>query len=196
MTRTLRWSIIALFAIFLILFINLSTGTTKAAADIDWIDVAGEGGTSILMAVWWWVLLAARPAGKVSNFIISGIFLLFLGSLQDTLDEFVNTLAYGFSLPDAESIMMPLGMFLLTLGLLFWKEEQKVIDNLLLSREGYFRDHRTVDSLTHLADIRYLKNNITMAFERSKNSQQPLTLLLIDLDDFHSINRRFGFKEG
>ena len=48
MTALHRWSIAAIVATGLcILILNLAVGALKPAADIAWLDIAGEGGAAL-----------------------------------------------------------------------------------------------------------------------------------------------------
>lgn len=75
--------------------------------------------------------------------------------------------------------------------------------------EGMYRDvtqrknlerelHRlaTTDMLTGMANRRSFLEVAEAAFQRAQESQLPLTLLMLDLDHFKSINDRFGHLEG
>ena len=52
------------------------------------------------------------------------------------------------------------------------------------------------DALTELANRRYFDERLTREAERSRISGQAMSLLMIDLDDFKSVNDRFGHLIG
>ena len=39
-------------------------GETKVIADVNWLDVLGEGGSALAIAVWLVMILRSRPAGR------------------------------------------------------------------------------------------------------------------------------------
>jgi len=54
----------------------------------------------------------------------------------------------------------------------------------------------TTDSLTGLFNYRYFKDILSNEIQRSIRSSKPLSLILIDLDHFKSINDRWGHEAG
>jgi len=194
--RNKAWLITGIISSQCMLIANLLIGTLKPYDQYEWTDIFGESGGTILLFSWLWVLLSSRPSGRVSNFLISGLLLLFLSSLQDTFDEFIKIPLNFNWLSNLESIFLVTGMILLTVGLFIWHKEQEIVSKQLSRREKFFRDHRVIDDVTKLADIRYLKQQLQLFAEHSRQNQQPFSLLLVDIDDFHKINRNFGFDEG
>ena len=63
-------------------------------------------------------------------------------------------------------------------------------------RERVFREHRLFDKLTPLGGADYLRRQLDLGLTQSHSEQQPLSLVVIDLDDFDSINQRYGNAEG
>jgi diguanylate cyclase (GGDEF)-like protein len=61
-------------------------------------------------------------------------------------------------------------------------------------RERLFRDHRSFDRITQLANADYLRRQIHL--EQERNPQQPCALILLDVNQFHLINRKYGQREG
>jgi diguanylate cyclase (GGDEF)-like protein len=52
------------------------------------------------------------------------------------------------------------------------------------------------DGLTRLHNHRYFQDRLRMEGRRCERSQDPLTLLLLDIDDFKSLNDRYGHAVG
>ena len=174
----------------------LSLGEIKPTAIWDWTDIAGEGGSALLVLLWTALMLKSRPAGRVTNLLFVGLACLFLSLWMDTLDEIV-------ALPEAwvwdhwlESAPMPIGFVLLTIGIYHWHREQLAINAQMVNRERYFREHRHFDKVTPLADAGYLRSQLVQALPRSVAAQEPLSMLTIDLDDFNRVNARYGHQEG
>ena len=91
---------------------------------------------------------------------------------------------------------MPVGMILLTIGIYHWHREQLAISAQMEKRERLFREHRLFDKLTPLGSADYLKRQLVDSLDESIRQQQPLSLLVLDLDNFASINQNFGHAEG
>ena len=52
------------------------------------------------------------------------------------------------------------------------------------------------DALTDLPNLRYLRTHVPQELARSRRDKAPLTLMMIDLDSFKSINDSFGHNAG
>lgn len=178
----------------LVLF--LAAGDIKSSAQLSWADIIGEGGTAALALVWIVLVLKSRPAGLVTRLLATGLGCLFFSWWVDTLDEFIQ-------LPESvvwdhwlESIPMPVGMMLLTLGIYHWHREQLAINSQMRKREKLFREYRLFDKVTPLGGADYLRPQLDLALQRARQQHQPLSLLMLDLNDFSAINQRFGLEEG
>lgn len=178
------------------LILYLWAGEPKPATSIAWTDVIGEGGSAVLALAWIFLVLKSRPAGRVTTLLVSGLGCLFFSWWVDALDEFI-------ALPDAvnwdhwlESVPMPVGMLLLTLGIYHWHHEQLVISEQMAKREKLFREHRLFDKVTPLGGADYLRQQLALALPLARQEQQPLSLVVLDLNHFARINDQYGFAEG
>lgn len=178
------------------LLLFLAAGDLKPVDELAWTDIIGEGGTAALALAWIVLVLRSRPSGRVTHLLVAGLGCLFFSWWVDTLDEFIQ-------LPDTilwdhwlESIPMPIGMLLLTLGIYHWHREQLIISAQMAKREKLFRDYRLFDKVTPLGGADYLRQQLDIALQQARQQQQPLSLLMLDLTDFSAINRRYGFAEG
>ncbi|MEZ2745672.1 GGDEF domain-containing protein [Halopseudomonas bauzanensis] len=178
------------------LLLHLLAGEIKPVAGWDWLDIAGEGGSAILLLTWLGLLLKSRPAGYVTNLLFMGLACLFFSLFMDSVDEFV-------ALPDAvtwdgwlESGPMPIGFILMTLGIFHWHQEQLAINEQMRNRERLFREHRQFDKLTPLGDANYLRTQLQLALGEAADKRQPVSLIMLDMDAFSRINREYGQAEG
>lgn len=178
------------------LLIYLAAGQLKPWADINWMDVLGEGGTAAIWFGWLIMLLRARPAGRVTRLLAVGLCCLSFSMWMDMLDEFIRLPAEAIWDNWLETAPMPVGMLLLTLGVYHLHREQQAISAQMSKREQLFREHRLFDSLTPLSGAQYLRQHLRQALEQAEEEQQPLSLVAIDLDDFSQINQRYGQEEG
>lgn len=178
------------------LLLHLACGDLKAVSEWEWLDIVGEGGSALLALVWLGLVLKSRPAGRVTNYLALGLSCIFFSWWIDSLDEFIR-------LPDSitwdhwlESGPMPVGMILLTIGIYHWHREQLAISAQMEKRERLFREHRLFDKLTPLGGADYFKRQLASTLEDSARRQQPLSLLVLDLDRFAAINHDYGHAEG
>jgi diguanylate cyclase (GGDEF)-like protein len=69
-------------------------------------------------------------------------------------------------------------------------------NQLLQENEKRYRELSIVDDLTHLYNSRHFYHQLKMEIDRADRYGQPLTLLLLDLDDFKTFNDAYGHIEG
>jgi len=178
--------------VFLLIYASL--GEPKSLANWNWMDILGEGGTALMSALWVMLVLTSRPSGHVTFLLAGGLLAIALGAWVDSLDEF-------FIIPKTqlwdnwlESLLMPGGMLTLTVGLYFWRQEQFSLNDHMRKRERLFREHRAFDRITQLANADYLRRQIRL--EQARSPEQPSALILLDVNQFHQINREYGQAEG
>jgi len=65
--------------------------------------------------------------------------------------------------------------------------KRKESEALLQERESRYRELSIIDDLTQLYNSRYFYHQLKMEIDRVDRYGQPLTLLLLDLDDFQTV---------
>lgn len=193
MSNVIRHALLigALLGAFAFLFVG--AGMVIPVAEWDWVDIASEGGTSLLAALWCLIVLSSRPDGLVTRLLSGGLACIMLGSWADCLDEVVDVDKAALWDNALESLL-PLGMLVLTVGMAYWRLEQATLSDHMRKRERLFRNHRPFDRITQLADAAYLREQLRL--ESRRNDGQGCALVLFDIDEFHRINREHGQAEG
>jgi diguanylate cyclase (GGDEF)-like protein/PAS domain S-box-containing protein len=74
-------------------------------------------------------------------------------------------------------------------------ESKKAEDDLRESRQKYW-ELSIIDDLTRLYNARYFYAQLEKEIERSNRYEQPLTLLMLDLDKFKDFNDTYGHVQG
>jgi len=74
--------------------------------------------------------------------------------------------------------------------------ERRRAEEALRQSEERYRNLSLVDSLTGLFNTRSLHERLQAEVERANRYQRPLSLLVLDCDNFKRINDRFGHLEG
>lgn len=177
-----------------LLLLYAAIGEAKPMSDWRAIDLIGEGGTAAMAAAWMWIVLESRPAGRVTLLLALGLAALALGSWADGLDEvFSMQAAPGRIDKLIESGLTPLGMALLTAGLIGWRREQFALSEHMEQRERLFRDHRAFDRITQLASTDYLREQVI--HERARRPEAPAALLLLEIDGLQPLWREGGRRD-
>lgn len=168
-------------------------GAARPPAEWRWIDLIGEGGTALMVAYWMRIVLGSRPAGRVTLLMALGLAAMALGMWADCLDEV-------FSMKDAsrvdkwfESGLVPLGMGLLTAGLIGWRREQFQLSEHMQLRERLFREHRDFDRITQLARVDYLREQV--ALEQRLHPEAPAALVMIEVAGLQAVLHDHGRKD-
>ena len=74
--------------------------------------------------------------------------------------------------------------------------KRKEVEALLRKSENRYRELSIIDDLTRLYNSRHFYQQLKMEIDRVNRYGQPLTLLLLDLDDFKQFNDTYGHIEG
>lgn len=172
------------------------TGSLKTRATMDVLDMLGEGITLLVACLWLALIISSRPAGRVTEWLYYGSLLLMYSYFLDFLDEFIRYPDSLRLMSWLESLPAPVGMLLLTYGLIGWHREQRAIDRQLRGRELFLRDHQLIDPLTQLYGNEYLHAVLSREIELHQSQQRPLSMLLLDIDNLAAFNRKHGIASG
>jgi diguanylate cyclase (GGDEF)-like protein/PAS domain S-box-containing protein len=74
--------------------------------------------------------------------------------------------------------------------------DRKLVEKMLRDSEKRYRELSIIDDLTQLYNSRYFYHQLKMEIDRLERHEYPLTLLLLDLDDFKAFNDTYGHIEG
>ena len=82
------------------------------------------------------------------------------------------------------------------IGLIRDISERKKTERELLERKEKYELLNITDGLTNLFNLRHFYNQLSLEMDRSRRYRHPLSLILLDVDDFKKYNDTFGHKEG
>lgn len=197
MLKLHKWKLLCLAFIANVALVgSLANREIKSTDQWNWLDIVGEGGLALLALIWLLLILHSRPAGRVTQLLSLGLGAIFIAGFQDCLDEFIHFPDNALWDHWLESGFMPLGLVLLTWGIYHWHQEQLAINAQLRKRERLFREHRGLDFTTSLSGASYLRKQLGESLAEQRATDTSLALLLIDVDNFSEINRRYGYQQG
>jgi len=74
--------------------------------------------------------------------------------------------------------------------------ERKLVEDELRESEKRYRELSITDSLTKLYNSRHFFRQLRQEIERAKRYEEPLSLILLDIDNFKGYNDTYGHLEG
>jgi len=171
-------------------------GDVKLWSQIGWFDVFAEGSITFLAVFWLILLLRSRPGGTVTSLLAIGLCAITFAWSMDVVDEFIK-LPHDLLWRDwFEAVPITIALIFLSAGIYYWHQEELAISAQMVKRERGFREHRLFDKLIPVGGAAYLKKQLDILIKQSKQTNKPLALIAVDLDDFNYVNRRYGMAEG
>lgn len=188
-TRTVTLLSAAL-AMLAISALYIAAGTPRALEQLDFLGVASQAGIALIAGIWFLMLLSSHPGGASALLAEAGLAALTLGAWAAALaGVFPVEQTWAQAVPALPTLI---GLGCLSWGLFGWRREQLLGSEPLQHRERLVRDHRSFDQLTQVGDADYLREQLRIEHRHGRRC----TLLMLDIDGFHHINRDHGQREG
>ncbi|NVK55611.1 MAG: GGDEF domain-containing protein [Alteromonadaceae bacterium] len=174
------------------LLLSVINGELKPVADIEWLDVVGEGSIGLLTLCWILVVMISRPPGKVTGLLVAGLSLFNFSALLDVFDEFTYYPPNVDWVSIVEPIPAAVGMVVMSYALYLWHQEQLALNRQLQRREMWYRAHDQIDAITQLYRAGYWRARAT----ELQAQHVPASIVVLDINDFAQFNVRYGHAEG
>mgnify|MGYP000900407655 CR=1 FL=1 len=134
-----------------------------------------------------------RGFGPAKYFIIAWSILLVGLTLYSLGGIYIpRTFITRYTIPIGVAIESILLSLALGARISSWREEREM----LLERQNLLRHLSVTDGLTGLYNKRHLMDALGREMARAQRSGEPLSLLVLDVDDFKRFNDRHGHLEG
>ncbi|WP_432452917.1 MULTISPECIES: diguanylate cyclase domain-containing protein [unclassified Agarivorans] len=183
------WLLLQVVSLVGLIGLNAHHGEIKSWAQLDWVDIVGEGATALLIVCWLIIILSVRAKGWLTDLFACGLIAMVLALSQDLLDEFFQ-LESGIRW-DSWLESMPVGFLLLTAALWFWRAEQQQISRYLSRRKLLSPAPTAIDGGLNIPGFEYLQQQL---LQRAKQPKTWLNnqLLLLEVADFNALSRCYG----
>lgn len=172
-----EWVYTLIIVSALLLLLNNNLGEIKPLNTWDWLDIIGEGATTLFIAIWLFFMLASRSKGTTTKWLGLGILMFYVANFQDLIDEFIQLPIQAFPW-DSLIESLPIGLSLLTIGLISWYKEQQLIQQFLAQRCTTFENNKQINRETGLATMQVMLDSLT---QKINNSSTSLQLNLVHL---------------
>lgn len=207
--RYIRWGIAAISAVYLASFwwwgrYILANPTSKFGETWpEWAFRINASALLILPTIYLW----RKTKGWTRNVICSVLFLFFLNEFLKIID-----IAYSEAYEPIFAAIRH-SVYLLALPLLAYhyiREQSSELRTVLSGLEALVKERTqdleesnqqlitlsTTDSLTGLSNRRAFDEVFKIEWERSHQTQEPISILILDIDKFKSLNDNYGHPFG
>ncbi len=160
------------------------------------IDIAEVISESFVATVTLVLIFVATRISKVrvrSMFLLIGVQLLYLVMLYDLLDEIF---AYPGILNVLEDTLLALGLALFGIGAILFVGNQAGSLRDVEEARNRLAALSITDGLTGLFNSRHFYEQIKHEIGRSNRYERPLSILLLDMDNFKEHNDEYGHLAG
>lgn len=163
-------------------------------AEVNLEDLLGEGLNAILVLLLILVVSVRGLPGRAQAILLAGLSLFLLGSVQDVLDELRR-----FDVccaPLLENAGVPLGMALSGMGLALLLHHHRRLIRHLDTERSHYEELSNRDGLTGLYNRRFGERHLQAMMASHGERRRPLSVLMLDVDDFKHINDTLGHLRG
>ncbi|CAM3624335.1 hypothetical protein VA7868_02478 [Vibrio aerogenes CECT 7868] len=193
-----RWFIWLIVLLTALVTMNYANGEVKSRAELDWIDIAGEGLSVLMVMIWLMVILSIRAPGRTTSYFAAGIIGMIIALAQDFIDEFIRLQTYTI----IGSIMeyMCFGLGLMTYAFWQWRQEQQALTRYLLLRQKMNNKNPLVTEGVRLPGVDYLHQALLQQVKAAISQKQPQRwrqtwLLVLDMQDSEQFVHERGSGE-
>ncbi|MDV6249687.1 hypothetical protein [Vibrio sp. EA2] len=176
------WLVILVILLTALFAFNYLNGYVKPQSQLDWLDIIGEGSSTIMVLLWVLVILSTRTPGKITNYFSFGFICILLSLSQDFIDEFIRLESYTIVGNLMECMLIGLGI--VTYAFWQWRKELLVINNYISQRRKLNPSTPIHAEHYRLPDVHHLYQALTRTKQIATHNE-PTFLLSI-----HLVNER------
>ncbi|SHO55097.1 diguanylate cyclase domain-containing protein [Vibrio quintilis] len=193
-----RWFVWLVVLLTGLVTLNYANGNVKSWAELDWVDIAGEGSSVVMVVIWLVLILSIRAPGRTTSYFAAGIIGMIIALSQDLIDEFIRLQSYTI----IGSIMeyMFFGLGLTTYAFWQWRKEQQALTSYLLLRQKMNNRNPLVTEGVRLPGVDYLHQALLQQAKAAISQKQPQRwrqtwLLVLDMQQSERFVHELGSDE-
>ena len=162
-------------------------------ASMSGLEIVGE--SIVVVATLVTIVLVMRISAHtiVSILLGGGAALFYLSTLMNLLDEIF---AGPSSIRLLEDLLLSFGIIAIAVGLFLFVRNQRNLLKDVEEARNRMAELSITDGLTNLYNSRHFYDRLNEEMTRGLRYQRPLSLLLIDIDDFKRHNDEYGHVAG
>ena len=160
----------------------------------DWLDIVSEGFVLTFNFLVLFVLQQIRLTKGVYWPLFVGFAAMFMAGLPDLIDEFIDLESNLAELQ--ENLGPPFGMVFVLVGLYRWVDAYRIANLMLKEGQDKYRELSITDGLSGLFNSTHFYQVLADEMKVARLQDRPLSILLMDIDNFKSHNDQFGHLEG
>lgn len=161
--------------------------------DIIWISTVGSAIVCLVLLIIAVLIHTVYSKRSVRTVLFCGSLVFHSGLMMDAIGDILYV-ARSFMI--VKGVLIPLGMLTITAGVFMLIRNQRKVHHELEANKQTFEMLSITDQLTGLYNSRYFYEQLQKEIQRSQRYGRPLSVLLIDIDDFKKHNDSFGHIEG
>ncbi|HSO06992.1 MAG TPA: GGDEF domain-containing protein [Pelomicrobium sp.] len=187
-------SAIALVSAIVLGIVIVASGTRLAETEWNRGDLASE--TLFVAMVFVWIAITSRLTlrPRTAWLLQGGLLLVLLGGVADALDEIYEV--PGILSGTFENVGFPAGMLMVTVSLYWLVQDYARTLASLRGEKELFEARSVSDAQTTLLNRRAFDEALSTQMAVAGQNRRPLSLLVLDLDNFKQFNDTYGHPEG
>ena len=185
--------IVIIVVLLSIIVVVVAAIALPVRSKISGLEIVGE--SIVVAATLTTIVLVMRITAHtgVSILLGGGGALFYLSRLMDLLDEvFAGPSSIGLF----EDLLLSFGIVSIAVGLYLFVKNQRNLLNDVEEARNRMAELSITDGLTNLYNSRHFYDRLNEELTRGIRYQRPLSLLLIDIDDFKRHNDEYGHVSG
>ena len=166
-----------------LIFVFLESRYMTMETSVNYFGVASYGAIALIMLIALFVLQEIIKNKEVYLYLVAGFTFIYVSLLLTTLN---NIYIYPNEVTDViEDLFRLVGFGFVTVGIIKWIRYDEDIKGKLVRLAS-------VDDLTNIMNRRIFDIELRREFANAKRYNNPLSLIMIDIDNFKNVNDDFG----